>query len=107
MHSNVIYKYSCSGCNATYYGKTARNLKVCCCEHLGITKSVETCAPASTSSIWDHIKQTGHIGKLEDFSIISRTRTLEHTRVGKRSLYLNKKERRLGDLYINCNLRSG
>ena len=71
VSSNVIYKYSCSGCNATYYGKTAKNLKVCCCEHLDITKSGETRAPPSTSSIWDHIKQTGHIGKLEDFSIIS------------------------------------
>ena len=25
---NVIYKFSCSGCNATYYGKTSRNLLI-------------------------------------------------------------------------------
>ena len=57
----------------TYYGKTARNLKIRCCEHQGINKSGGTRAPPSTPSIWDHIKQTGHIGKLEDFSTISRS----------------------------------
>ena len=32
----IVYKYKCSGCNATYYGKTKRHFKVWICEHLGI-----------------------------------------------------------------------
>ena len=37
--SNVVYKFSCSGCNATYYGKTNRNLLIRCNEHLGINRN--------------------------------------------------------------------
>ena len=71
--SNVIYKYSCSGCSATYYGKTSRNLKIRCYEHLGTNKSGGKRACPSSSSVGDHIKQSGHEGTLEDFSIISKT----------------------------------
>ena len=67
----MIYKYSYSGCNATYYGKTSRNLKIRCNEHLGIDKKGSKLASPSPSSIWDHIKQTGHSALLENFSIIS------------------------------------
>ena len=71
--SNVIYKYSCSGCIATYYGKTCINLKIPCYKHLGTNKSGGKRACPSSSSVWDHIKQSGHAGTLEDFSIISKT----------------------------------
>ena len=71
--SNVIYKYSCSGCNATYYGKTSRNLTIRCYEHLGLTKSGGNRASPSSSSIWDHITQSGNAGTLEHFSIISKS----------------------------------
>ena len=55
--SNVIYKYSCSGCSVTYYGKTCRNLKIRCNEHLGIIKSGGNHTAPSWSSIWDHINK--------------------------------------------------
>ena len=73
VSSNVIYKYSCSGCNATYYGETSRNLKIRCYEHLGINKSGGNCALSSSSSIWDHNKHSIHVGTPENFSIISKT----------------------------------
>ena len=34
--SELVYQYKCSGCNATYYGKTKRHFKVRICEHSGI-----------------------------------------------------------------------
>ena len=71
--SNVIYRYSCSGCTATYNGRTPRNLKIRCYEHLEINKSERNYPSPSSSSIWDHIKQSGHDCTLEDFSIISKT----------------------------------
>ena len=72
--SNFIYKYSSSGSNATCYAKTSRNLKIRCYEHLGPNESGENRAsPPSSSSILDHIKQSGHNGTLEDFSIISKS----------------------------------
>ena len=38
VHSSVVYKFSCSSCKATYYGKTSRHFIVRCREHLGVTK---------------------------------------------------------------------
>ena len=35
--SGIVYKCHCAGCNATYYGKTKRHLKVRICEKLGIS----------------------------------------------------------------------
>ena len=35
LRSGIVYKFKCSGCNATYYVKTQRHLKVRICEHLG------------------------------------------------------------------------
>ena len=34
LRSGIVYKFKCSGCNATYYGKTKRHFKVRMCEHL-------------------------------------------------------------------------
>ena len=71
--SNVIYKFSCSGFNATYYGKITRILLIRCNEHLGLNKIGNKLANPSPSSIGDHIKQTGHNASLDDFYIISKT----------------------------------
>ena len=37
LRSGIVYKFQCGSCNATYYGKTKRHLKVRMCEHLGIS----------------------------------------------------------------------
>ena len=71
--SSIIYKYSCSGCSTTYYGKTSRNLKIRCNEHLCIGKNGSKLASPSQSSILDHLKHTGHTVSLEDFSVTSKT----------------------------------
>ena len=71
--SNVIYKFSCSGCNASYYGKTNRNLLIRCNEHLGINRNGRELSSPSPSSIRNHIKQTGHTASIDDFSVISKT----------------------------------
>ena len=71
--SNVIYKFSCSGCNASYYGKTKRNLLIRCNEHLGINRNGRELSSPSLPSIRDHIKQTGHTASIDDFSVISKT----------------------------------
>ena len=70
--SNVVCKFSCSGCNSAYYGKTTRNFLVRCNEHLGVNKSGYKLAAPSPSSIRDHVKQTGHIASIDDFCIISK-----------------------------------
>ena len=37
LRSHLIYKFSCSCCNATYYGETGTHLFVRALEHLGVT----------------------------------------------------------------------
>ena len=69
--SNVSYR--CSDCGDTYYCKRSRNLRIRSSEHLGISKSGSRFASPSPSSIWEHLKQAGYTGSLEDFSIISKT----------------------------------
>ena len=70
---DIIYKFSCSGCNATYYGKTIRFLLNRCNEHVGLNKSGKKHANPSPSSIGEQIKHTGHNASLDDFYIISKT----------------------------------
>ena len=71
--SDIIYKSSCSGCNATYYGKTTRFLLNRCNEHVGLNKSGKKHANPSPSSIGEQIKNTRHNASLDDFYIISKT----------------------------------
>ena len=54
IRSSVIYKFQCPGCNASYFGKTSRNLVTRCREHLGINKAGQK-IKVSRSAIWDHI----------------------------------------------------
>ena len=71
--SNVVYKFSCSGCNATYYRKTNRNLLIRCNEYLGINRNGHEIVSSRPSSIRYHIKQTGHTASIDDFCIISKS----------------------------------
>ena len=66
--SSVVYKFTCSSCQATNYGKTSRHFIVRCREHLGIRKS--NSVKGASSAIKDHVKDTGHSASLDDFCII-------------------------------------
>ena len=37
LRSNIVYKFACGRCNATYYGETCRHFKVRVGEHSGIS----------------------------------------------------------------------
>ena len=69
--SHVVYKYSCSGCQACYIGKTSRHLLIRSREHLGIGKKGQP-IKTSPSAISEHIKQTGHCANLENFTILEK-----------------------------------
>ena len=68
--SHVVYQYLCSGCQASYIGKTSRHLLIRSREHLGIGKKRKP--KTSTSAISEHIKQTGHCANLENFTILEK-----------------------------------
>ena len=72
LRSNLIYKFSCSCCNATYYGETERHLFVRASEHLGITPLTQKRVKCpKKSAIVEHILMTGHQSSYDNFSIIA------------------------------------
>ena len=72
LHSGIVYKFKCGGCNATYYGKTKRHFKVRMCEHLGVSaltgKSVKR---GNDSAIKEHHLFCNHLSSFDDFSILA------------------------------------
>ena len=77
MLSNVVYKYSCGQCTATYYGETTRHLKTRIAEHRGL--SARTGQPLSRppySSIRDHSVTTGHELKTDSFTVAFTTNSI-------------------------------
>ena len=72
--SLVVYKFSCSGCNSTYIGKTKRHHKVRMCEHLGVsykTGKGTKFNPNSSTAVRDHIREKGHENDVTNFEILN------------------------------------
>ena len=62
MSSNVVYRFLCGRCSATYYGKTCRHLSVRVGEHSDVlpltgkkSKSKKSAAAKDHMLFWDHI----------------------------------------------------
>ena len=61
LRSHLIYKFSCSSCNTTYFGETARHLFVRASEYLGITPLTRKRVKSPQKSpIMDHILLESH-----------------------------------------------
>ena len=59
MHSHLVYRYLCSSCNATYYGKTSWHFFTRAVEHIGISnltgkhvKNVKESAVSDPITMW-------------------------------------------------------
>ena len=50
VHSLLVYQYTCSSPNATYFGKTKRYFKVRTKEHLGISYKTGKCRKLTNNS---------------------------------------------------------
>ena len=74
MLSNVVYKFTCRQCNATYVGETSRHLQTRIAEHRGL--SARTGHPVSypvNSHIRDHCIENNHDLGTGDFEILCKT----------------------------------
>jgi len=73
LRSHLVYKFSCSSCNATYYGKTERHLNVRSGEHIGkspLTGKRVVCKPSAVS---DHLLfHENYNSDFNDFEILCR-----------------------------------
>ena len=58
IHPRMIYRYTCSNCKVTIYGKTFRHFYARASEHMGIPKFTEKCLKKVKQSVLsDHLLQ--------------------------------------------------
>ena len=90
LQSSAIYRYECRCCNATYIGKTKRQIRVRQFEHMG--RSIRTKRPLGSppfSAIRQHSESTDHPIHLDSFSVVT-TRSKEVELSTIESLYIIK-----------------
>jgi len=69
--SSVIYKFTCSSCNAAYIGKTSRNLFIRADEHKGVSyRTGRPLGKPMNSPVREHCQQYNHSLSRHDFKII-------------------------------------
>ena len=105
VRSNLLYQYTCDGCNAIYIGKTKRHYLVRVFEHLGIslkTHNKYTYNPqnGNNTAILNHINCKKCVGNQKLFKIIGSAQNDFHLCI-KESLLIHKNKPK-----INTNDRS-
>lgn len=95
--SNVVYKYTCSSCQASYIGETRRHIGVRQAEHIGISFSTNKPIKGDQkSAVHKHIAETRHIGSNDSFKIIARASNRYDLAI-KESLYIARDHPRLNN----------
>ena len=90
LRSNVVYKFSCGRCNATYYGETCRHLSIRVGEHSGVSPLTgKKSKPKTTTAIKDHMLFCDHVVSLEDFKILASSNSEFHLKI-KESLLISR-----------------
>ena len=90
LRSNVVYKFSCGRCNATYYGETCRHLNVRVGEHSGISPLTGKKSKArKTTAVKDHMLFCNHIVSFDDFKILTSSNSEFHFKI-KESLLISR-----------------
>ena len=75
LRSGIVYKFKCGGCNATYYGKTKRHLKIRTCEHLGVSALTRKRVKGyNDSAIKEHHLFCNYSSGFDDFSMLASNR---------------------------------
>ena len=70
--SDIVYRYMCSNCNVTYYGKTRRHFFTTAAEHIGIsnlTGKLLKCVKQSAVS--DHLLECNCSIDFDHFDILA------------------------------------
>ena len=84
LRSLVLYKFTCSGCNVTYIGKTKRHFQVRYSEHLGISKVTNLPLKynkKTTTAVREHICLCNHSNTHESFKIIGTAKNDYHLKI--------------------------
>ena len=90
LRSNVVYKFSCGRCNATYYGETCRHLNIRVGEHSGVSPLTgKKSKTKKATAIKDHMLFYDHVVSLEDFKILASSNSEFHLKI-KESLLISR-----------------
>ena len=90
LRSDLIYKFSCGSCTASYIGKTYRQFKVRVSEHQGV--SPRTGKPVKgtlSTSVRDHMSVCDHKVVHEDFNCLGNDSN-RYLLVLKESLFIKR-----------------
>ena len=69
--SNIVYKFSCAQCSATYIGETSRHFSTRVAEHRGISsRTGKLLLNPPNSNILSHYIDSGHDIHDSDFKIL-------------------------------------
>ena len=69
--SSVVYQYTCGSCNASYVGKTLRNLSIRTDEHKGVSfRTKYRLSKPMFSSIREHSEHCDHLIQNQNFTIL-------------------------------------
>ena len=72
IRSGIIYRYTCSKCKVTYYGKTSHDFYTRTAEHMGISNLTgKRLKNFKLSAISDHLLQCNCTINFYDFSILA------------------------------------
>ena len=72
LRPDIVYKFKCDGCNATYYGRTKHHFKVRMCEQLEASVLTgKTVKGDNDSAIKEHHLFCNHSSGFDDFPIIA------------------------------------
>ena len=72
IRSDLVYRYKCSNCNVTYYGKTYRHFFTRAAEHMGTSKLTEKRVKnVKQSAVSDHLLQCDCSINFDDFDILA------------------------------------
>ena len=72
IRSDLVYRYTCSNCNVTYYGKTYQHFFTRAAEHMGISNLTEKRVKnVKQSAVSDHLLQWDCSINFDDFDILA------------------------------------
>ena len=92
LRSNVVYKFSCGRCNATYYGETCRHLSVRVGKYSGVSPLTRKKSKSKKSTaVKDYMLFCDHIVSIDDFKILATSDSDFHVKV-KESLLTSRDE---------------
>ena len=82
LRSNIVYKFACGRCNATYYGETCRHFKVRVGEQAGISPLTNKRSKSKKSIAFkDHMLMCDQPVSFDDFKMLASSNSEFHLKI--------------------------